>query len=215
MKMWRFSDPCNYAFARASRRGTWHGKPAQRVKPLIIEWEPGSDKVGDFTWPGFDSDIVITQTVADALTALPVHGFELGEVVMQENSEREKRTTKEPIVRLPYQGLPLFDLWVTSIVPCDLVRSTIDKVESTDGSPQWQIRGVQRVDYSWNAHSHTLEKVVHHRESGCGLFVRAAPGIFRVREFPGWVFCSDETKLLIEAHRFSNVLFLEMGEIQE
>ena len=73
LKLWRFSDPDDDRFARASRRGTWdHG---HRVSPLVIEWEPDSDVVGDFVWPGLDSDIVVTEKVYKAL-ASRFSGFE-------------------------------------------------------------------------------------------------------------------------------------------
>jgi hypothetical protein len=43
--------------------------------------------------------------------------------------------------------------------------------------------------------------------------VRSDEGIFRVAEFPGWILCTDEVKQLIESHGFTNVSFLEMGEV--
>ena len=80
MKLWRFSDPRDYQYARASRRGTWEGRPPRRVKPLVIEWEPDSNVIGDFTWPGFDSDIVITDRVGAAMKEAGVTGLDLAPV---------------------------------------------------------------------------------------------------------------------------------------
>jgi hypothetical protein len=58
-----------------------------------------------------------------------------------------------------------------------------------------------------------LVKYVHPRVQGQGLFVPYIQGIFRVEEFPAWVFCTDNVKRLIEDREFSNVSFLQMGEI--
>jgi hypothetical protein len=66
VKIWRFSEPRNFSFACAGRRGTWEENPdtlLPRVKPLIIEWKPGSNIMGNFIWPGFDSDIAVVETV--------------------------------------------------------------------------------------------------------------------------------------------------------
>jgi hypothetical protein len=77
MKFWRFSDPSDYRYARAVRHGgTWQeGEPWRRAKPLAIVWLPDSDVVGDFTWPGLDTDIVITDRVGIALKQAVVTGF--------------------------------------------------------------------------------------------------------------------------------------------
>ena len=65
MKLWRFADPFDYHFARAGRvGGTWQeGEYRFRRKAIVIEWEPDSDVVGDFTWPGLDTDVVVTAQV--------------------------------------------------------------------------------------------------------------------------------------------------------
>lgn len=213
MTLWRLSDPGQHRYARASRRGTWEGNPSRRVRPLIIEWEPGSDVIGDFTWPGFDSDIVVNDRVAEVLTGAKVPGFDLGSVQMQENCEADKRRSKKPRVQLPYSGPSLWDLWVTAWTIADRARSTIDQVTRPNGSVGLELRGVQHLDASWDQQRMALVKKMYPRVKGQGLFVPPIRGIFRVEEFPAWVFCTDEVKDLIEQYNFTNISFLEMGDV--
>ena len=55
------------------------------------------------------------------------------------------------------------------------------------------------------------------RSRGEGLFVRRAElgdaDIFRIREFPGPIYCTDRVKDFIEASGFTNVDFLEVGDV--
>ena len=212
MKLWRFSDPSDQRYARATRRGSWEGNPARRVRPLIIEWEPDSDTVGDFTWPGFDSDIVITKRVGDALQKAQVSGFELAPVRMQENSQAARRRSKKPRVKLPYAGPELWDLWVTTWANIDRDRSSAVEVARPDGSRYFEVSGVQRREVKLDQQRMDLRASLQPRVDGQGLFVPAIRGIFRLHEFPGWVFCTDDVKRLIEGHGFTNVSFLEMGD---
>lgn len=214
MKVWRFSDPSDFRYARASRRGTWEGAPARRVRPLVIEWEPDSDLVGDFAWPGFDTDIVVVDRVGRALEEAGVTGFELGPVEMVENSEAAKRASKKPRVKLPYVGPQVRDLWVTAWAELDRERSTVKLVgRQPDGSDQYEVSGVERREAIWDQQRTELVKQRHPRISGQGLLVRADTAIFRLAEFPGWIFCTDDVKRLVESHNFTNVSFLEMGDV--
>ncbi len=213
MKLWRFSDPCKCDYARASRRGSWTDSPSRRVQPLIIEWEPGSDVVGDFTWPGFDSDIIVKENVAKALQVANVRGFELGPVQMQENSEPAKRRSKKRRVKLPYSGPQLAELWVTAWTSLDPARSTVTESKREDGVRYFEVSGVQHMEQTWDQERAELVTVLHPRVEGEGVILPHAQGIFRVREVPAWIFCTDDVKRLIEEHELTNVRFLEMGDV--
>lgn len=212
MKLWRFTDPCDYRFARAGRvGGTWQdGEYKIRGRNILINWEPDSDIVGDFTWPGLDTDLVVTDRVGKVLQESGVEGFELRPVEMQETA---KRRSKKLRVRLPFEGPPLWDLWVTAWTVADRELSTIHEVVRDDGSRQFELVGAQRREKIWNQQRMELVSVLHPRVEGQGLFVREMRGVFRVEEFPTWVFCTDDVKVLIENHDFTNVSFLEVGEV--
>jgi hypothetical protein len=121
MKLWRIGEPYpgDDSFAAAIRRGAWTSSEdgvcpvcmasrQRRTKPLIIEWEPGSERVGDFLWPGVSENVAVASRVLEDLQSR-FSGFEAGPVEMVEEAEAggQKR------VSLPYGGPPLAELWVT------------------------------------------------------------------------------------------------------
>lgn len=222
MKIWRFSDPVDDSYARASRRGTWEG--TERVQPLVIEWEPGSDVIGDFTWPGFDSDIVVTNRVAEVFRESQVAGVELGPVEMVESAEDAQRRSRKRRVTLPYQGPALWDLWVTTWVRADVEQSSIRVVrDASSGTEHYEVEGAERWEAVWDPDRMELVKKRHPRVPGQGLLIIAGIAgdslrgatIFRVAQFPAWIFCTDAVRELVEKNQFSNVSFLEMGETLE
>jgi hypothetical protein len=215
MKVWRFSDPSDYGYARAGRHGgTWQeGEPWRRAKPLAIEWLPDSNVVGDFTWPGLDTDIVITDRVGQALKEAGVTGFELGLVEMVSNPKGSKRASTRPRVNLPYVGPQLWDLWVTAWAELDRERSTVKLVRTQpDGPERYEVCGVERREVIWDQGRLELVKKWQPRIEGQGVFARTGTGIFRIAEFPAWIFCTDEVKQIIESREFTNVSFLQMGD---
>jgi hypothetical protein len=182
----------------------------------VIEWEPGSDVIGDFVWPGFDTDIVIKDRVAKVLEEAGVAGFELAPVQMVENSEKSKRISKRPHVKLPYLGPPLWDLWVIAWAELDRERSSVKLTQSKpDGTEQLEVTGVERREAMWDKERMELVTWKQPRIDGQGLYVRSDAGVFRLAQFPGWIFCADAVKQLIESHDFSNVSFLEMGDVEQ
>jgi hypothetical protein len=172
-----------------------------------MEWEPGSDLVGDFTWPGFDSEIVVTGKVVQALRAGMVGGFEPGPVNIVGGVRRPGSRQKQ--VALPYTGPAIWELWVTTWKNLDPRRSTIEKEHGTGVD---KLVGAESVQAVWDAQRGELVKRRHPRLAGHGLFVPFADGIFRVVEFPAWILCTDDVKRVVEGHAFTNVSFLEMGE---
>lgn len=218
MKLWRFTDPKDDRFARATRRGSWEGSPSKRVSPLIIEWEPGSDRIGDFTWSGFDSEIVVTENVTKVLADANVHGYDLAPVEMIENSEPEKRASKEPRVKLPYSGPQLWELWVDSWVKCDRERSTLREItDSSRKGPTFEVTGVEKINSRWDPKEEKLVRTHESRKQGQGIFIQSRflgkLDIFRIQEVPAWIFCTDAVRDLIKHYNFTNVSFFEMGEI--
>jgi len=73
------------------------------VKPLVIAWEPGSEVVGDFVWPGFGSGVVVTDKVLRVLQQR-YQGFEPGPVEMVEDEDEPHADRGKPRIRLPYCG---------------------------------------------------------------------------------------------------------------
>jgi len=239
VKIWRFADPFDYNFAIAGLKGTWgpiregqgpcpecNSVRQRRIQPMIIEWEPGSEFVGDFSFLGGDS-IAVTERVVHALQG-KFKGFELGPVQMVQDPKlkRPTRITKrtKPRVWLPYEGPLLFDLWITSWVQMDEDRSTARIIRncSTCGLKTYEVSGVEHVEYNkveWKAEPSEFELLKWRigRVSGQGIYVRRSDlkgaDIFRVHEFPAWIFCTNDVKEFIEIEGYTNVTFFEMGEL--
>ena len=179
----------------------------------MMVWEPGSDVVGDFTWPGFDSEVVATDTVLEVLDQF--EGFEPGPLEIVEDPDAPKRGKR---VQLPYEGPPLHELWVTTVVGMDRGRSSAELEHACleCGAERWELYGVERWDSHFDQDLKRLVRFKTDRLPDAGIYVSeadlAGAGIFRVEEFAAWVFCTDPVRELIEKEGFSNVSFLEMGE---
>lgn len=210
--MWRFSDPLDYRFARAARRGTWSGQ--ERVPPLVIEWEGGSERVGNFTWPGFASDMIIDDSVAVALREYGVSGFELAPVEMRKGKNGSRGV---PRVRLPYSGPQLWDVVVKQWLRPDLKRSTLRRTGGSDQAPEYSVSGIEYLEGKFDRITRELVLKRFARVPGKGVYVRRPKCgtrlLFRLKECPAWIFCSDEVRRMLCRREFTNVSFLEMGDI--
>ncbi len=107
MKFFLLDDPARPGeFARFSHVGTWTPgsvckecglSSAKLIEPLQIEWNPGTERIGDFSWCGYHC--VVVDKVRRLLT---VAGFEcrFGSVVVMPPTEN----TRMPRVPFPYSG---------------------------------------------------------------------------------------------------------------
>lgn len=227
MRIWRFADPVDDTYASAGRRGSWTDSAnvgpcpvcsaslQQRAQPLVIVWEPGSDMVGDFVWPGFGSEIVVADRVLAALQSR-FTGFEPGPIEMIEEPDLLLRDRRR--VTLPYTGPALHELWTTSWVDADLKRSTVELESKCAqcGMESWRVDGIEHWDSVFDPQERRLIRTRVPRIADSGVYIRAVDlrgaDIFRVRQLPGWVFCTDPVRDLVLERGFSNADFLEMGD---
>lgn len=224
--LWRLDDPRDHAFAEAGRRGAWRavrpglcpecGAPGQeRTSPLIIEWMPGSDVVGDFTWAGL-GDVAVTERAADVLRAAGV-AIELGPVEMVEPTRRARRRDRR--VALPYRGPTLFELIPTRWIDLDRQRSSVvlEHACGTCGTERFAVSGVEGWHIRWDKERRLGYRVHEAREPNSGIVVWARDAelssIFHVHEVPSWMFCSTRVRDAVSAGGLTNVAFLESGEI--
>jgi hypothetical protein len=213
MKLYHFNSPENYNFAEATRRGTWYPQGVKicpecdtsrqkRVPPLIIEWEAGSEVIGDFVWPGLNLELVITDGVKNAIEG-QFREIEFWPVVFFQNPKlhRPNKITKrsKPRVWLPYNGPVLWNVIPTVWCHLDHIQSNVSiaKICSTCGKtiykiPPWYQRRLVIDRTTWNGE-----------------------GIFHIYEYSGGIFCTERVKEYIEAARFNNVSFLEDGVIPD
>lgn len=232
MKLFRFTDPSDSRFARAGRRGRWSegeglcgvcgASQETRRQPLVIEWEPGSDLVGDFVWPGLDDDVALTRAAFEVLAA-KFSGFEAGPVEMIEPSRSPRRSGSSsgysPTVRLPYEGPELVELWVTARARFEPAKSHARRIShcETCGAEAFEVDGVERVDVSWDSDERVLRRTRVPALAGRGLHIDRGQlngaSVFRVLEFPAWLFCTEAVRDAVCTAALSNVAFLEMGSV--
>jgi hypothetical protein len=221
MRIWCLDYVWDSPFAGAQEQGAWSRNQdgrKRRAQPLIIEWEPDSDVIGDFTPVVYSEDWMVTETVGEMLLAR-FKGFELGpvEMVQDPKLKRKRQITRRGKRRvwLPYEGPPLCEIWVTHKVRPDLDRSTLTNVTTHEktGELRYQVEGCERIESS-GVFPNRCEKRLP-RDPGKGIYVAEADldgaDIFRI-EGPGGMFCTDRVRDFIIEQQFTNVDFFEMGE---
>jgi hypothetical protein len=205
--LWILAPPIQRGdFAKPGQRGAWEVGPdggEHRVRPLIIEWQPGSDLVGDFSWAAFE--VIVTVSAGQRL-AERFAEFELSPVKMIEG---ESASGGSPSVSFPYKGPPVREFSVTASVPFDPTRSTFDARGTPVGVERHELLTVDRGTGKAN-----WRRVA--RVPGHGVFVRGRDieglDIFKVRGI-SWNFCTGRVRDFILESGFTNVDFLEVGEI--
>jgi hypothetical protein len=198
-----------------------HRPPSRRIEvcpacgagtstgPLRVEWDDGSDRIGDFTHAR--AHLVVRKDAATALQSR-FRGFRLGAIEMPDhpNLRKPTRITKRTPKRvwLPYDGPELCELVVEREVPL-LPESTVTVESMCDscGRPTYSsFDGMEE-------RSGTGRKL---REPGKGLLFRATDlqrsDFFRAA-FTGLSLCTDAAKTFIESRGFTNIEFLESGDI--
>lgn len=192
-------------------------KPTNRV----VEWLEGSDIICSFVWPArLVAEVLVTQEVRDALHDCGAEFLSV-EFYQDPKLKRPKRITTrtKPRVWLPYEGPPLYDLWVTTWVHADLERSSLQLVDECPacGHKVYEVEGIEERKHRYDPVKKDLVEIHTPREEGQGIYVDqedlARADIFRLYELPGWILCTERVKILIEDRGFANVLFLEVGDI--
>lgn len=102
--------------------------------------------VGDFVWPGFDSEVVAADHVFAALES-SFAGFERGPIEMVDEPDLDR--DGQPRVSLPYEGPALYELWTTAWASADVERSTMrmERRCGTCGTEFWEVDGGGLVEH--------------------------------------------------------------------
>lgn len=168
----------------------WHWQGV--APPLLVEWEPSSDIIGDFSWDGpFGYVFVVQDRVVKFLKATAFGCPFLPVEVVRPSSKRKDR-----IVPFPYQGPNLTWCWCDIFVDLDQQASQV-KLESSclvcgDVRYTFRNKGIVIRRQKWNG-----EKMFRITTNG-----RSAA-----------TFVSEEGKALLANEGFSNLGFAEAGEI--
>jgi hypothetical protein len=202
-KFYQVLSPRNFNYAHFGLRGTWKSNPEAsgpcpecrrsmqtRVPPLIIEWEQGSDTIGDFSWRGISFEVVARLDVAKMLEQY-FTGFTIEPLKMVPSSNSVKSNSKKKCVSLPYDGPELCEIWVNDFLSLDDSASSLQ---------------IKRICGTCNFR--------YYKPRREGLVIERATessGFFRVKQFPGWVFCSAELRKYIEDQEYTNISFLNVN----
>jgi len=171
----------------------------RRIPPLIIEWDDGSNVIGDFTWPAGLEEIVVSDRVKTCFQSNGLVGIEFEPVEMFQKPNLKKPTKESRAKRrvwLPYNGPPLWSLVVTSSFHLDLVKSKRSVVN------ECQRCGRERM-------------IVHDRAAPLVLTgdLSQRADLFRIREMGKLVFGVESVRQIIEENRFTNVQMKERGRL--
>ena len=94
---------------------------------------------------------------------------------------------------------------------------SIRKSCSTCGRVDYEVTGIAHRDSSINLKTGDYRQFLIPRKHNRGVYVHGndlrGADFFEVVEFPGRVLCTDRAKRFIEEQRFTNVAFLEVGDV--
>lgn len=199
--------------------GCYEGATYTTPYPILMEWSPGSDRIGDFSWPG-SGRCIVKASVFDII----VKRFAVvrsGSVVMHQDPKlrlpKNKKRAK-PRIWLPYEGPSLVEMIPEHRAPIHS-RTTWEPSTQCQVCGKWgkQLTGPEWKMHRWDQQKQDLVPNWKAREPGKGLFISrsaiAGYPILWAEEFSTPIFCTDEFKHFIEDQGFTNIDFLEWGEI--
>lgn len=198
-----YRDPPRDQVACSACEATnWH-------EPLVVEWDSGSDEIGDFTHAR--ARIVTKAAVADELLQR-FHGFTKGRIEMPDHPKlrRPQRITKRTPKRvwLPYSGPELVEFLVSREVPL---------LPGSSAIIDWVCQQCGRIMYKGfeGLEEKTIRSHVPRKE-GKGLYFRGADlcgaDFFRPRS-TGLTLCTDGARRFMQERAYSNIEFLDVGDI--
>ncbi len=231
MKLYELYDPVDLSCARVALVGEPGYKKCEACgyiieypKPLkrVVEWLEGSDRICSFVWPArLVAEVLVVEAVRRVMEGKGVEFIPV-EFYQDPKLKQPKRMTKrtKPRVWLPYQGPPLWDLWISTWVHADRERSSLRMRSRCPvcGHEVYEVEGIEELTHRYDLQQKKLIEIHVPREAGKGIFVHRSDlpngvELFRVHEQPGRILCTERIKDELERHGFENVLYLEVGEI--
>lgn len=230
MKLYSLQEPVNLdcagvvpvndiGYVKCDACGYYIGFP--RPDKRVIRWLKGSDTICPFVWTSrLIAEVLVIDEVCKVLEGI---GGEFLPVEFYQDPQlkKPKRITRQtkPRVWLPYEGPPLYDLWVDTWVHADLTCSSLQLIKSCPVCDHevYEVKGIEKRKHRWDVTKRELVEIHRPRGKGKGIYVYQKDlqgvDIFRLYELPGQIFCTQRVKTLIETAQFTNVLLLEVGEV--
>jgi hypothetical protein len=120
---------------------------------------------------------------------------------------------------LPYDGPIWYDLWVDQFISMDLNKSSIHYLpkEPHKEKNNFEIIGHEQIDSYRDPGTNEIVYKKTPRTPGLGIYINkkmlGSLDFFRITECCNWIFCTDPVHDYILEKKYTNVDFLEMGEI--
>lgn len=159
------------------------------IEPLLIEWETGSDIIGDFSYCG--ATVLVTNQVMDTLIDLKFD-LEFRQVIVQRNTDKIKKNEK--IVRFPYAGPPLNWIVPKTLVPIDINSNGIVVEKCTK---------CHREDFQFKSSGLVIDKKKVNSAKIFGLELYGA----------SLVYISENGLEDLLKHKYTNFIYEEVGRI--
>lgn len=194
------------------------GFPKPEVR--VLEWLEDSNIVCDFTWPArLFAEVFVQGRVRAALSSEPIEWIPV-QWYQDPKLKRPKRPRKgsKKLVWLPYEGPPIYGLWATTWVHADLSRSSLQLVHECPacGWKAYKLEGIEEKSSRWDNVKKDLVPVHVPRSPGKGIFIHEADlkgvNVFRIYEW-GRLVCTERLKNIIEQNGFTNIEFVEAGDV--
>ncbi len=229
MKIWKIEEPLQTSYAQCWLRSPPllksspckacdFGNTYEKPSPLAFEWEVGSNKIGDFVWPGGGRTAVVERVIEVLSERVPYVKAGAIEMVQDSRLKRPKNPLRgKPRVWLPYSGPPLMELVVGHQAPILPETTTVvmDRC-ATCGRENRHLTGVEIKQHRWSQEIEDLVPRYVPRTPGQGVFVSKSDvghGIFRANMIVPGILCTDEVKAVIEGAKLTNIDFLEYGDV--
>ena len=198
MKIYLLLNWDNYEYASFSHVGTWSHETIycnhcefsdqKLVDPLLIEWEPDSDIIGDFSWCGYT--MIVSEKVKNFFI---LNSFEcdFSEVVIKKPTTRPKG---RKIVPYPYKGPRLYWVKPTLRVEVDTEKSGISIDTECDKCNHTEFK------FKMNGLFIPKPNINHHKMFRISAFGRSAA-----------TYMTEEAISSITSNNFTNFHFQEAG----
>jgi hypothetical protein len=194
MKVYKLGNPYSSRYAEPwtdSKYWEWSECPVckrqimgkKKTEGFVIEWHRSS-RIGDFSWvPG--GEIIVSQRVKAIFEEHNVTGCKYGPVEMIDPEDPE-----DPIVvKLPYEGPPLYELIITG--------------SGGNAAEESGIKIEEKCDHCGSASYLPFDRRID------VLIIDPAnwdgSDVFKIIEMGNCTFITEKVKSLIEAHKFTNV----------
>ena len=183
-----------------------------RTTPLIVKLDSQTRLFGDFTFPSVISDVMVRRVVGEELLRTGFLGFDLGPVQLQAKPGKVSRN-----VALEELSGEFAEILIKKIIPLEKTKS-IFTTESSMGKTYFKMPGVAHFESdNWNPEIPHLERILIPRETGKGFFIpeSALDGcdVMRVSHFEAWSLCTDRFRDFVLKRGYTNVAFLEVGDV--